>query len=138
MTPSLILKYTIIAIMAYHLAIPFISFHEMKNAPEMLLAFEASKSAEQSSLRNVVTYIVLLFIAINFISCIGALLKKNWSRWLFLWSVIVPHLLLLFYGYIVIGPLSGLFDSISMILSGFAIGLLYYSSAFESKSVNSA
>ena len=136
MSPSLILKYTIISIMIYHLVIPFVSFYEMKNAPELLQAFEASKSAEFSNLRSIATLIVLLFIIINFISCIGVLLKKKWSRWLFLWSVIIPHVLILIYGYLVIGPLSGLFDSISMILSGFAIGLLYYSPALMVKDVN--
>jgi len=99
--------------------------YEMGNAPELLIPYIES-SRTHTTIQSIVTYAAFFLIIANIVACIGILLKKTWSRLMFIISAVVPHTLHIFLDYGVLPPYTAVFDSCILILSGFVIGLLYF------------
>ena len=81
MQSKVFLKYSVLVIMILLVVLPFLASYEMENAPELLKKYIDSEPVGESITLTIIAFTSIILIISNFISCIGILVKKTWSRW---------------------------------------------------------
>ena len=102
--------------------------------PDPLIAYLASEEKRPDAHGNVAIFLVLLVTLIGLIvSSIGLMLLRRWARWTYLASVALACGLMAFLGPVVLHAFAQSSLMVSMNLSGFVIGISFFSNAIAKR-----
>lgn len=127
MTRIQLIRTGIIAYLVIGIIIKFLSNYERGLAPsELVSAFESSNEVEFSFLRVHFILFALGLFALHYLSCLLLLFRINWSKYIFVISIVLLNSLHPFLGYHFIAPWTAMLESLNMVLTGVIIGVLFF------------
>lgn len=137
MTKNKPVLYLCVSLIIINIVNYFIYKHEVATTPQLLHAYKNYQYSNLPDWWGIITLIILLTLVTKYISIFGVIFNKNWAKYLFLVSFFVPVILHPLLGHFIVGPYSGLFNTLETLVSGAIIGIIYFTDARHAYSNNS-